>query len=157
MLFRSAFRERFLHSEEGVKFAANEFATLRSQIGTQMELIAAQNPNIQAKVTSNEQSITVQSLARAFVSAWDCNFRNSLRGSELKALVYRGHPPTLPGYPLNPPKILKERCFDFDICPPSELCWRERRNLERMWTTTLLADDLCKWFMDVAVKDRDKA
>lgn len=145
----AAKRGRFLHSEEGVKAANEEFELLR----TELERLLSEINKLGCfsfELVTDQHLIAVVGLGIGLGIEWRYHCGNSLDYAKLVTGLWSGFPPLqFPGrIQLKQPQQIWKTEFDFDLLPVNERRWVTVGPQTRAYATRELADFLLKNLME---------
>jgi hypothetical protein len=149
-------RKRFLHSEEGVGAAKEEFEVIHRELERLITEVKKSANSFSFTVKRAESKVVVLGLGPALNVSWRYRYTNTLEDAQLSVSLWDGHHP-FPGImTFDEPQKLQEEHFTFDLLPNEQRCWMSSGSRGRSYTSKALASFILKYVMDKAdiLKDR---
>lgn len=141
-------RKGFLESTNGVNAAVIEANRLFELVQSTVEQIKSEVEfPMKATPSKDGRGIDVTAPGVSLSVDWRWNFENSLDGSELSIVFWKGRSRRLLNWLDNQPKAISHLKFDFDRNQTGTYIWR-RNNPHGELTSERLADDLLKSLME---------
>jgi len=139
-------RLAFLHSEKGIESFRLEAKRLFELIKNQTELIKKELESFPIGFVEKNQSCYVSSYGYTLMFYWDYNYRNSLESSSLRFTLQ------IPNRYDEPPSIIKEHRFNFDLVPPENIVWMFESNRRKYLTS----EELVNFSFGILLKQVEK-
>jgi hypothetical protein len=138
-------RDSFLHSEDGVKAANEEFELLRAEAQRLTNEIGSS-----FSYKSHENHFAVIGMGFSVGLEWQLYYGNSLTNSKLTVGLWKGHPPLhFPQqYMLHQPQQIQKTEFTFDLFPADQHRWVMVGNKTCTYTIQELAAHYLKELMN---------
>lgn len=139
-------RLAFLHSEKGVESFRLEAKRLFELIKNQKELIKKNLGDFQIGFEEKKQGCFVGSYGYTLMFYWQYNCRNSLETAGLHLTLQ------IPNRYDDPPAIINEHRFNFDIVPPEQIVWVFESNRKKHLTS----EELVNFSFSILLKQIEK-
>jgi hypothetical protein len=148
-------RKRFRESADGVRMAQDAFVRLTSVLETKAAEIAASYESLaNLKIRKSQDYWMISGLGVCVVIHWGVRYRNSLDGSLLRAELYKGGIPRLPGFigGLEEPRRLNSMEFEYQLFAIDRHGYVERAGERRRFSPEDLAEYFLRRYIDAAEK-----
>ena len=148
-------RKRFLHSDEGVRAANEQFEVLHKELERLIADVGVSTNSLSFTIKHAKNQTVVLGLSPALSIIWRYRYSNSLDNSYLSISLWNGHPP-FPGIMHfgEPPRLSEEK-FRFDLLPNEQCCWKSEGLRGRSYLSHELASFILKYAMDYTDKFKD--
>ena len=139
-------RISFLHSEKGVEAFRLEAERLYELLKIKKDFIEKELEGFPIGFEVKNQTCFVNSYNYSLRFYWEYSYRNSLENSGLRFTLQ------IPNRYDDPPTIIDEYRFNFDIIPPEQIVWILESNRKKHFTS----EDLVNFSFDILLKRIEK-
>jgi len=151
----TAFRKRYLASEEGVRRARVAFESTASEIENRLSSLQDSAPTLGISIKREDNVLILISSGLALRVSWHNRFSNTLDESKLEITLWREHPPCNSVRYYDEPHPVSTRSLRPDVLPSEQACWIAQWDGER---TPLLPDSaaetILNWWLERAIGDQ---